>query len=564
MNITLKLTSLGCAVSSLIGTTALAADLEMANKIRHEGLYQSQVMHTLEHLTDKIGPRLTNSPQMREANRWTLQQLSDWGLKNGQLHGFEFGRGWSSSSATITLQAPRQLSLHGIPVAWTPGTHGAVSGEVLMFDVSTEAELAAYRGKLKGKVLLMGEDEKIAPPHTVIFERLSAGTLSDMKDSKPDARASYESMMNKAAQAKRKQAWLFNRQLAVFLQQEQVAAVIYRSSRQGGLVRVFGKSHRVGETFPVPAMIIEQEDYALLTRMLDRQEQPVLKLDIKAQFHDDDVKAHNTIAEIPGTDKNGEVVMVGAHLDSWHASDGAVDNGAGVAVAMEAVRILQKLQVKPKRTIRIALWNGEEQGLYGSRAYVSDFIASRPEPTDANEKAMPRYLWSSPGWPISPKPLHQKLSVYFNMDNGSGKFRGIYSEGNIAVKPLFSDWFSPYADLSNGVVSPLSTGGTDHEAFDDVGVPGFQFIQDPLDYSTRLHHTHIDSIDHVIEDDLKQASVIMAGFLYEAAMAEHKVPRKPMPQRASDVVQQQRDLESNKQQRKELTEARQTIDSYQR
>lgn len=564
MNTTSKLTLLAAALASLSGAAALAADLEMANKIRHEGLYQSQVMHTLAHLTDHIGPRLTNSPQMREANRWTLQQLSDWGLKNGQLHGFEFGRGWSSSSATIALQAPRQLSLHGIPVAWTPGTSGAVSGEVLMFDVNTEAELAAYRGKLKGKVLLMGEDEKIAPPHTVIFERLSAGTLSDMKDSKPGARASYESMMNKASQAKRKQAWLFNQQLAAFLQQEQVAAVIYRSSRQGGLVRVFGKSHRVGETFPVPAMIIEQEDYALLTRMLDRKEQPVLNLDIKAQFHDDDVKAYNTIAEIPGTAKNGEVVMVGAHLDSWHASDGAVDNGAGVAVAMEAVRILQKLQVKPKRTIRIALWNGEEQGLYGSRAYVSDFIASRPEPTDATEKAMPRYLWSSPGWPISPKPLHQKLSVYFNMDNGSGKFRGIYSEGNIAVKPLFSDWFSPYADLSNGVVSPLSTGGTDHEAFDDVGVPGFQFIQDPLDYSTRLHHTHIDSIDHVIEDDLKQASVIMAGFLYEAAMAEHQVPRKPMPQRASDVVQQQRDLESNKQQRKELNEARQTIDSYQR
>jgi len=542
---------------------AMAADLEMANKIRHEGLYQSQVMHTLEHLTDNIGPRLTNSPQMREANRWTLQQLGEWGLKNGQLHAFEFGRGWSSSSAAISLQAPRQQSLHGIPVAWTPGTSGVVSGEVVMFDANTTAELAAYRGKLKGKVLLMGEDEKIAPPHTVIFERLSAGTLNGMKDSEAGARASYESMMSKALRAKRQQAWQFNRELTAFLAQEQVAGVIYRSSRQGGLVRVFGKSHRLGETFSVPAMIIEQEDYAQLTRMLDRKEQPLLSLDIKAQFHDDDAKAYNTIAEIPGSDKNAEVVMVGAHLDSWHASDGAVDNGAGVAVAMEAVRILQKLQVKPKRTIRIALWSGEEQGLYGSRAYVSDFIASRPEPTDAAEKAMPRYLWSSPGWPISPKPLHQKLSVYFNMDNGSGKFRGIYSEGNIAAKPIFSDWFSPYADLSNGVVSPLSTGGTDHEAFDDVGVPGFQFIQDPLDYSTRLHHTHIDSIDHVIEDDLKQASVIMAGFLYEAAMAEKKLPRKPMPQPASDVVQQQRDLDSQKQQRKELGEARQVLDSYQ-
>jgi hypothetical protein len=561
-----KTTILASAILGAFGcmyaSHTVAADLDMANKIRHEGLYQSQVMHTLTHLTDEIGPRLTNSPQMREANRWTLQQLNGWGLKNGQLHGFEFGRGWSSDAVSIRLEEPRQQSLHGIPVAWTPGTNGSLQGQVMLFDASTEAELANYQGKLKGKILLMGEDEKIAPPHTVIFERLSAGKLSDMKDSKPGAVASYESMMNKASHAKRKQAWLFNQRLSSFLQQEQVAAVIYRSSRQGGLVRVFGKSHRLGETFTVPAIIIEQEDYALLTRMLDRQQQPTLALDIKARFHDDDVKAYNTIADIPGTDRQGEVVMVGAHLDSWHASDGAVDNGAGVAVAMEAVRILQKLNVKPKRTIRIALWSGEEQGLYGSRAYVNDFIASRPEPSDAQERKLPRYLWSSPGWPISPKPLHQKLSVYFNMDNGSGKFRGVYTEGNIAAKPVFSDWFSPYADLSNGVISPLSTGGTDHESFDDVGVPGFQFIQDPLDYSTRLHHTHIDSIDHVIEDDLKQASVIMAGMLYEAAMADKPMPRKPMPQPASSVVQQERDLASDKQQRREINDAKQTLESY--
>ncbi len=545
-------------------TAALAANLDVANQIRHEGLYQSEVMQTLEHLTDKIGPRLTNSPQMREASRWTLQQLKDWGLKNGQLHAFEFGRGWSSEASSITLTAPRQLSLHGMPVAWTPGTQGAVSGEVMLFDVNTVSELSAFAGKLKGKILLMGEDEKIAPPHTIIFERLSAGRLSDLKESKPDARPSYESAMNEAGRQKRQQAWLFNKALNDFLVKEQVAAVIYRSSRQGGLLRVFGKSHRPGESFGVPAMIIEQEDYAQLLRMLDRRQTPVLSLDIKARFHDDDSKAHNTIAEIPGSDKKAEVVMVGAHLDSWHASDGAVDNGAGVAVAMEAMRILQSLQIKPKRTIRIALWSGEEQGLYGSRAYVSDFIASRPEPTDPTEKAMPRYLWSSPGWPISPKAMHEKVSVYFNMDNGSGRFRGIYTEGNIAVKPLFSDWFSPYADLSSGVISPLSTGGTDHEAFDDVGVPGFQFIQDPLDYSTRLHHTHIDSIDHVVEDDLKQAAVIMAGFLYEAAMAEHKVPRKPMPVAPSDAVQQRKTLDSNKQQRKETLDAQQTLESYQR
>ncbi|MBU2178700.1 MAG: M20/M25/M40 family metallo-hydrolase [Gammaproteobacteria bacterium] len=526
-----------------------AADLDMANKIRQEGFHQSQVMHTLEHLTDEIGPRLTASPQMVEANHWTLKQLQDWGLKNGQLHPFEFGRGWSSEMASITLAGPRQQSLHGIPVAWTPGTKGMVSGDVVMFDVNTVADLAQYAGKLKGKILLMGEDSKIEPPKTVIFERLSAQKLSGLKDYDPGARASYQSFMTKALRDSRMQSYKFSKALNEFLEKEQVAGVIYRSSRQGGLVRVFGKSHKPGETFPVPAIIIEQEDYSLLTRMLDRKEQPKLNLDIKAKFHDDDMKSYNTIAEIPGTDKNGEVVMVGGHLDSWHASDGAVDNGAGVAVAMEAVRILSKLNVKPKRTIRIALWSGEEQGLYGSRAYVNDFLATRPEPTDPAEKALPRYLWSNPGWPIQPKPAYDKLSVYFNMDNGSGRFRGIYTEGNVAAKPMLSEWFGPYSDLSTGTISPLSTGGTDHESFDDVGLPGFQFIQDPLDYSTRLHHTHIDSIDHVIEDDLKQASVIMAGFLYEAAMADKKLPRKPMPTAPSAVQQKRLDLESEKDRR---------------
>jgi len=537
----------------------MAADLDIANKIRHEGFHQSEVMHTLEHLTDKIGPRLTASPQMVKANHWTLQQLQDWGLKNGQLHPFEFGRGWSSEAASIQLAGPRQQSLHGIPVAWTPGTTGAVTGEVMLFDVNTPAELAAYSGKLAGKILLMGEDVKIEPPQTVIFERLSAKKLGDMKDYDTGARASYESFMTKALRDGRMQSYLFNKALNAFLQKEKVAGVIYRSSRQGGLVRVFGKSHKVGETFPVPAMIIEQEDYGLLLRMLDRKEQPQLTLDIKAKFHDDDMKSYNTIAEIPGS--TDEVVMVGGHLDSWHASDGAVDNGAGVAVAMEAVRILSKLNVKPKRTIRIALWSGEEQGLFGSRAYVNDFLASRPEPTDAAERALPKYLWSSPGWPIQPKAAYNKLSVYFNMDNGSGKFRGIYTEGNVATKPVFTDWFGPYSDLSTGTISPLSTGGTDHESFDDVGLPGFQFIQDPLDYSTRLHHTHIDSIDHVIEDDLKQASVIMAGFLYEAAMADEMMPRKPMPTAPSKVQQQRKDLETEKERRLREQEAKKALDT---
>ena len=238
--------------------------------------------------------------------------------------------------------------------------------------------------------------------------------------------------------------------------------------------------------------------------------------------------------------------MVGGHLDSWHGSDGAVDNGAGGAVAMEAVRILSQLGIKPKRTIRIALWSGEEQGLFGSSAYVEEHFATRPKPADKNEQALPSYLWKDQGWPIEVKPAHDKFSVYFNMDNGSGRFRGIYTEGNVAAKSVFSQWFGPYSDLSTGTITNKSTGGTDHESFDDVGLPGFQFIQDELDYGSRLHHTHIDSIDHVVESDLKQASVILAGFLYEAAMADERMPRKPMPKDISALQKKKLKLKAKK------------------
>ena len=355
------------------------------------------------------------------------------------------------------------------------------------------------------------------------------------------------------------QSHLFSQALEKFLAVEKVAGVIYRSRRQGGLINIFGRNYRVGKSFPVPAIVIEAEQYQLLSRLIIAGESPRVALNISARFHDDDVNAYNTVAEIPGTARNPEIVMVGGHLDSWHASDGAVDNGAGVSVAMEAIRILSKLGVKPKRTIRIALWSGEEQGLNGSRAYVEEHFAKKA--VDEKEKDLPRRLWLNPGWPIETKKDYQKLSVYFNMDNGSGRFRGIYTEGNVAVKPIFSEWFKPYSDLSTGTITQASTGGTDHESFDDVGLPGFQFVQDPLDYSTRLHHTHIDSFDHVVENDLKQASVILAGFLYEAAMADVRIPRKPMPTKPSDLTQKKKDLEAEQARRKRERDARKAIDT---
>ena len=537
-------------------------DLDMANKIRAEGFYNSEVMHTLQYLTDNIGPRLSGSPQMTAANKWTLKQLEEWGLENAYLDPFEFGRGWTHSAASIDLVAPRKVSFHGIPVAWTPGTDGAVTAEVVMFDAKSIEDLKRYKGKLRGKILMMGEGRTIGEPKRTVFKRHESSDLSKMKKFPVDRPASHRSDRAPHNQERYKQRYLFNKALNKFLKEEGAVAAIYRSWRQGGLVGIWGKSHKVGETFPVPAMVIEAEQYNLINRLMDDGETPQITLNIEATFHDKDRNAYNTIAEIPGTSDNPKVVMVGGHLDSWHASDGAVDNGAGVAVAMEAVRILKALDVKPKNTIRIALWSGEEQGLYGSRAYVEEHFATRPKPTDKIEASFPPYLWKTPGWPIQTKPAYEDFSVYFNMDNGSGKFRGIYTEGNVAVKPIFGSWFSPYSDLSTGTITNRSTGGTDHESFDDVGLPGFQFIQDPLDYSSRLHHTHIDSFDHVIEDDMKQAAVIMAAFVYKAAMRDEVLPRKPMPKKPSDLQLKKMADKSKKERRKRESNALRDLETH--
>lgn len=529
-------------------TAQAASDLETINQIRDEGLYRSQVMDTMLHLTDVIGPRLTNSPQMRTANEWTKKQLELWGMSNAHLEGFEFGRGWSFDSVQAHIVAPRKTLLPAIPVAWTPGTDGLVEAEVAYLDAVTEAELEKYKGKIAGKIVLLSEPEEIGEPKPELFKRYSSDDLGKMKqlDMKRPA-SNAHSEPDSIAQGRKRLA--FRESVAAFLKQENVKGAIYRSSRDGGLIRVFGHDHKVGKTFPVPALVVPAEHYEFLQRLISRGETPRVSFAIEARFNDDDVKAYNTIAEIPGTDKNAEIVMIGAHLDSWHASTGGVDNAAGVAVTMEAMRILKKLDIKPKRTIRIGLWSGEEQGLYGSRAYVEQHLATRPKPEDPKERELSPWYWSSPGFPITKKPAYDKFSVYFNMDNGSGKFRGIYTENNIAVKSLFSDWFGPLSDLTEGTINTNATGGTDHESFDNVGLPGFQFVQDPLDYMPRLHHTHIDSYDHVLPEDMRQASVVLATFAYKAATAEKRVPRKPMPTEPSELEKQKAKEKADKRER---------------
>jgi hypothetical protein len=521
---------IGLLLPSLVW--AAKPDPEVVNAIRDQGLNHSQVMQTLQHLTDKIGPRLTNSPQMREANRWTMAQLKGWGLGNAHLEAYEFGRGWTYDKASIDLLSPRKTSLMAIPLAWTPATSGVLEADVVYLDAVNEAELQKYRGKLKDKVVMLNEPTNSEEPHREISKRYTSAELAEMKNFDLKAPAS-DAPPAEDSIAQRRAAQKFNEARSAFLKAEQVRGALFRSSWDGGLIRVMGQNHRVGKTFPVPALMLSAEHYNLLARMLDSGETPRIAFNVDARFHDEDIHAHNTIAEIPGVGDRPEIVMLGAHLDSWHGATGGVDNAAGVAITMEAIRILKAVNFRPKRTIRIGLWSGEEQGLIGSTAYVEQHFATRPKPTDPEERELSRWFWSSPGWPITKLPEHDLLSVYFNVDNGSGRIRGVATQGNSGARASFADWFGQVNDLTDGTISNNANHSTDHEAFDWVGLPGFQFIQDPLDYFTRLHHTHVDSYDHAMPEDMKQAAVVLATLVYNAAIADARLPRKPMPSEPS-------------------------------
>jgi hypothetical protein len=516
--------------------TAAAAeepvDFGMVTRIRDEGFGGSKVMETLFQLTDVIGARLTGSPNLKRANEWTRDQLTAWGLANAHLESWgPFGRGWSFDSATVRVIAPAEAPLVAYPKAWTPGTAGAVRGKAMKVSLESDADLEKMKGKLAGTVLLLDAARELKGPDKPLFTRYSDQELEDLalfqvsgqRRAVPPGVA--DQPLDREGFLKRQR---FQRTLRAFLKAENVLATLEPSARDGGIVRVAGGGSRQKDEDPgVTALVMAAEHYNRLVRLLDRGQAVELEVDVRARFHDDDVNAYNTVAEIPGTDKKGEVVMLGAHMDSWHAGTGATDNAAGCAVAMEAVRILKALGVQPRRTIRIALWSGEEQGLLGSRAYVRQHFGSRPAPSP-EERELPSYLRRETG-PVTVLPEHAKLSAYFNLDNGTGKIRGIYTQGNTAAAPIFEAWFRPFADLGAHTLTNRNTGGTDHLAFDAVGLPGFQFIQDAADYATRSHHTNMDVYDRIQREDLMQASVIMASFVYNAAMRDAMFPRKPMP-----------------------------------
>jgi carboxypeptidase Q len=521
-----------CVIVFLSSVSALVSqerpekvDLETVSRIRYEGFHNSQVMTFASGLMDSIGERLTGSPNMKRANEWTRDTLTEIGLSNAHLEPWgPFGRGWANQYVNVRMTSPDIVPLIAYAKAWTPGTNGVVTGKCIRANIEKKEDFDKYRGKLAGMIVIFGPDAEVKTITEAPFKRLTDDDLAKIGEYEiPGERPPFRI----SEMLRRRQ---FMKDLNQFLADEKALAVIDHSRGTAGGGTVFvqsGGSYRPGETTTVPQLTMASEHWSRIARLLDQKKDVSLELNVTNSFYDDDPMQYDTIAEIPGTDKKDEVVMLGAHLDSWHAGTGATDNGAGTIVMMEAVRILKVLDIKPRRTIRIGLWSGEEEGLLGSQGYVEQHFGSRPPMDDPNMKGIPTLLRREAG-PVTVKPEQAKISAYFNVDNGSGKIRGVYMQENEAVAPIFDAWMKPFKDLGMTTRTMRNTGGTDHLSFDAVGIPGFQFIQDPIEYETRTHHSNMDVYDRLQPEDLKQISVIVASFVYEAAMRDQMLPRKPI------------------------------------
>ena len=571
--------------------------------IRLEGLRRSQVMDTLSYMTDVIGPRLTGSPALKRANEWARDKFACWGLTNAHLEAWgPFGRGWTLKRFSAQIIEPQDIPLLACPAAWSPGFKEPLVAEVVYLDLQTNTDLERYAGKLKGAIVLSGRPREVGPVFDATAVRIAETNLLTLANSGVGEGMRYS--MNLASRRPGQRGAPPSRFMGnpfrtlSFLAKEGAALVVSPSplgeegtlmvmaasvpppdtGRSNVFAGFFGGARVWATNAPtIPAqMTLAIEHYNRLVRMITNGVKLKMQVDLQVQFNDDDLMAYNTIAEIPGSDKKDEIVMLGAHLDSWQAGTGATDNGAGSAAVMEAARILSTLKLHPRRTIRFALWTGEEEGLMGSRAYVAGHFAyytnavgtnATPARTTTNEVARAE-LRSSRAIEAGPiianeslrslvrprgtngtgfargggrsgaaggsaarrlvrLPEYDRLCAYFNLDNGAGKIRGIFMQGNEALRPLFREWLEPFRDLGAETITLANTGSTDHVSFDDVGLPGFEFLQDPLDYGTRTHHTNQDVFDRVLPDDLKQAATILAAFVYDAAMAEAKLPRKP-------------------------------------
>ena len=513
-------------------TTSLHAQAEPLDaaavaKISDEAFNRSQAMTLLSWLTDVHGPRLTGSPITRRAADWTMDQLRGWGLSNVHLETWgPFGRGWTNDKYYVQVTSPVPFAVIGYPQAWTPGTNGLVSTEVVYLKASNQAELDAYKGKLAGKVVMVQPMRDVPARFVPQARRFSDEELAKLEAAPMPApagqfggaRPPQAAPANAADSARMRQmeamraVQAFNAQRTAFLNQEGVTAILEPGRGDDGTVFTpNGASRDPGNPATTLVITTAIEHYGRIFRALEKGQQVKIEMDVKNTFYDNDLNSFNIVAEIPGSDPQlkDEVVMLGGHFDSWHAATGATDNAAGSVAMMEAVRILQATGLKPKRTVRIVLWTGEEQGLYGSRAYVREHF----------------------GVPDTLKAAASKVSVYFNLDNGTGAIRGVWMQGNDKVAPIFRSWMKPFEDKGVKTLTLSNTGGTDHLSFDAVGIPGFQFIQDDVEYGSRTHHSNMDTYERIQENDMKLNAAVIASFVYQAANRPQLFPRKDMPRR---------------------------------
>ena len=519
-------------------------DLSVIQRIKVEAFQNSQVMDHLFWITDVYGPRLTGSPGFTAAANWTVKRLKEYGIEDAGTQPWgKFGRSWRLTKFSVSIQEPEYAPLIGFPLAWSADTNGPLSAEPVLAPLKltdrldskkTEEELDKYfqdqRGKLRGKIVLLEEPRDVTPATTAAASRYSDSDLAKEMDaptpqalpkfdiekmilpSKPSERGALFSLLPLDAEAK---IWEYEDGLAdrvnQFLAREgAVAAIVPSYNAAAGTV--FGEAagtYLGDQPAPEPRIALTIEHYNRIARLLAKKVPVKLELEVRTSGDGATGEGLNIIANIPGTAKPDEVVMIGAHFDSWIGGTGATDNGTGSAVMIEVMRILKALRLKLDRTVRLGLWSGEEQGIYGSRAYVKETFG---DPST-----------------MQLKPAHAKFSGYFNDDNGTGKIRGVYLQGNDAMRPVFEAWLAPFRDLGVSTITIRNTGGTDHQSFDQVGLPGFQFIQDEVEYERLTHHSNMDVYDHAVPADLMQSAAVIASIVYHAANRAERLPRKEMP-----------------------------------
>ena len=512
-------------------------DLTMYQRIRDEGLAHSHIMEYASALIDDIGPRLTGSPNLKRANEWTRDQLTAMGCSNAHLEDWgEFGMGWQQLNTWVRMTSPDTAVFIAQAAPWSPSSNGAISGPAISVEIKKDEDIDKYKGKLSGKIVLLGEMREVKPVDKPLFEREDDKDLAKIAEHPLLEENEYAQYMRDFPKRMELQQKTWN-----LLASEHALAVILpsrdgrNSGGSGGTI--FDDSRGLGQSAykrehatPLPVVDMAIENYGRVYRLVKAHVPVTMEMNVDTKFTGDHEHGFDTIAEIPGTDPKlkDEVVMVGGHLDSWASGTGATDNGAGTVVAMEVMRIFNALQAKPRRTIRIGLWTGEEQGLFGSQGYVKQHFGFVPFSTAPDQMKLPEWM-RKPAGPIQLKPEQEKISGYFNVDNGTGKILGIYLQENAAVRPIFEQWMEPLKDLGVTTITMRDTGGTDHESFDAVGIPGFQFIQDRMDYGSRTHHSNMDVYERLQAGDLAQAATVEAIFVYNAAMREQMLPRKPLP-----------------------------------